>query len=140
VPSPALAAPPNLRLRSGLEIWAISFAAGLLTFLSVVLAQWLVYVLWLGKDGVRYVGGIVAAVLMTLLIQRQLSDQRRDREAARRRFELIAEMNHHIRNALQAISYERYSAPDEAASLRLKEAVERIQWVLEEILPGVQKR
>src|SRR5207237_9789422 len=75
-----------------------------------------------------------------LLIQRQLTEQRKERLAALRRFELIAEMNHHIRNALQTISYQRYTDTDPAASQRLKEAVERIQWVLEEIWPVVQKR
>jgi len=100
--------------------------------------HWLVYVLWLGMDGVRVAGGIVAGMLMMLLIQRQLSEQRKEQQESLRRFELIAEVNHHIRNALQAISYQRYGASDEAASQRLKEAVERIQWVLEEILPGMQ--
>ena len=139
--SPAVkSSTPEIRVRSVAEIWAISIASGVLTFLSVVLVHWLVYVLWLGMEGIRLVGGVVAGVAIMLLIQRALMEQRRERLESLRRFELIAEMNHHIRNALQAISYERYSAPDEATSLRLKEAVERIQWVLEEILPGVQKR
>ena len=127
-----------MRVRSVPEIWAISIASGVLTFLLVVLVHWLVYVLWLEMEGIRVVGGVVAGIAVMLLIQHALMDQRRERQESLRRFELIAEMNHHIRNALQAISYERYSA-DEAASQRLKEAVERIQWVLEEILPGVQK-
>jgi len=140
IPPPAIAAGsvPGIRVRSRLEIWAISLAAGLLTFFAVVLMHWLVYVLWLGMDGVRVAGGIVAGMLMMLLIQRQLSEQRKEQQESLRRFELIAEVNHHIRNALQAISYQRYGASDEAASQRLKEAVERIQWVLEEILPGMQ--
>ncbi len=129
-----------MRIRSNAEIWAISIFAGVVIFASAILAQWLVYVVWLGEQGLRFIGAGVAAVLMSLLIQRQLSEQRKDREAARRRFELIAEMNHHIRNALQTISYERYSAPGQATSQRLKEAVDRIEWVLKEILPGVQKR
>jgi hypothetical protein len=129
-----------MRIRSNAQIWAVSIFAGMVIFASAILVQWLVYVVWMGEQGLRFVGAGVAAVLMALLIQRQLSEQRKEREAARRRFELIAEMNHHIRNALQAISYERYSAPDEATSQRLKDAVDRIQWVLEEILPGVQKR
>ena len=127
-------------MRSAVGIWGISIASGLLVFLTATLVHWIVYNLWLGLEGTRVVGAGVAAVVMILLIQRQLTEQRKERLAALRRFELIAEMNHHIRNALQTISYQRYTDTDPAASQRLKEAVERIQWVLEEILPDVQKQ
>ena len=65
-----------------------------------------------------------------------MAASRRRRLETLRRFQIIAEMNHYIRNSLQAILYQSYSV-DEAAAVRLKDAVDRIAWVLEEVLPAV---
>jgi hypothetical protein len=44
-------------------------------------------------------------------------------------------MNHHVRNALQTISYLPYT--DQAKQVQLiQQSVNRIQWALQEILPG----
>ena len=48
---------------------------------------------------------------------------------------MIAAMNHHVRNALQAIAYAPYA--EQARQIKLiEESVDRIQWALREILPG----
>ena len=44
-------------------------------------------------------------------------------------------MNHHVRNALQAISYVPY-AEQAKQILLIQQSVNRIQWALREILPG----
>jgi len=46
------------------------------------------------------------------------------------RYRLIGEMNHHIRNALQEIALDE-------ASTNIREAVQRIDWTLHEVLPGL---
>jgi len=64
---------------------------------------------------------------------------RRDRERrdfVRERLRTISEMNHHIRNALQVISFYSYRDQDEKAVDNLKQAVNRIEWALNEVLPG----
>lgn len=48
---------------------------------------------------------------------------------------VIEEMNHHVRNALQAISWAPYTEQDKQIKL-IRDAVNRIQWALSEILPG----
>ena len=48
---------------------------------------------------------------------------------------VIEEMNHHVRNALQAISWAPYTEQDKQIKL-IGDAVNRIQWALSEILPG----
>jgi hypothetical protein len=49
---------------------------------------------------------------------------------------VIADMNHHIRNALQPILYSPY-VTEQAEQMRIiKESTERIQWALSEVLPG----
>jgi hypothetical protein len=52
------------------------------------------------------------------------------------RMRVIAEMNHHVRNALQPILYSPYMK-EQAEQVRIiQEGTERIQWALREVLPG----
>jgi signal transduction histidine kinase len=60
--------------------------------------------------------------------------ERRENVAAR--LKMIADINHHIRNALQTIQLSAYSTKDQQAISDISEAVERIQWALREVLPG----
>jgi len=52
------------------------------------------------------------------------------------RIRMIADMNHHIRNALQPILYSPF-LKEEAEQIRLiQEGTRRIEWALREVLPG----
>lgn len=73
--------------------------------------------------------GLVAGALVYVLSIRE--KQRRAYVECRLR--VIAEMNHHIRNALQVITF--YSRTGTKQQVGIVEAVERIQWALKEILP-----
>ena len=53
----------------------------------------------------------------------------------RGRMEIIAEINHHIRNALQVISYYAYREADQRVVQMIRDAVNRIDWALREVLP-----
>jgi len=77
--------------------------------------------------------GILVAV-MVIGIQRQ-SELREYRHKSA----VIAEMNHHIRNALQIIIYSasKASASDRDEADELRDAVKRIEWALREVLPAV---
>ena len=53
-----------------------------------------------------------------------------------RQMRVIAEMNHHVRNALQPILYSPYMK-EQAEQIRMIQlGTERIRWALEELLPG----
>ena len=53
-----------------------------------------------------------------------------------RQMRVIAEMNHYVRNALQPIVYSPY-LKEQAEQIRIiQQGTERIQWALEEVLPG----
>ena len=53
-----------------------------------------------------------------------------------RQMRVIAEMNHHVRNALQPILYSPY-LKEQAEQIRIvQEGIDRIQWALKEVLPG----
>jgi len=58
------------------------------------------------------------------------------RERIDQRLHLIAEMNHHIRNALQVITFSVFDPKGREVSMdKIRQAVERIQWALREVLP-----
>lgn len=77
----------------------------------------------------------LAAVIAGVLVFRLLQYERDRRNLLRHRLEIIAEMNHHVRNALQVISLSAYSNADQQQLNAVKESVNRIQWALREILP-----
>jgi hypothetical protein len=57
-------------------------------------------------------------------------------KAMLRQMKIIAEMNHHVRNALQPILYSPY-LKEQAEQVRIiQQGTERIQWALREVLPG----
>lgn len=60
---------------------------------------------------------------------------RREMELMQQRVEIVSEMNHHVRNALQVISFFARDAKDSESAERLRESIDRIQWALREVLP-----
>jgi hypothetical protein len=78
----------------------------------------------------------IASIIIGLLSYRLLVIQRQRREELRKRVETIADMNHHVRNALQVISLASHGkSQEEIATIR--ESVSRIQWALRELLPKI---
>jgi hypothetical protein len=78
--------------------------------------------------------GIVAGVMFFSLARQEKAR----RESMRERMRLIAELNHHIRNALQVIKY--YNAgecnsPETKPVQMITESAQRIEWALREFLP-----
>jgi hypothetical protein len=87
----------------------------------------------------RHVGGIslyVDDVILGLIAGFLVFfyEQRRHR-ATLDKIRVIAEMNHHVRNALQAIALSPYAEKSQQIQL-IDESAQRIQWALREILPG----
>lgn len=79
-----------------------------------------------------YMDDLLLGIVCGLLVF--IYEQRRDR-AMLDKVRVIASMNHHVRNALQAIALSPYA--EQGAQLRLlDESSQRIQWALREILPG----
>ena len=76
--------------------------------------------------------GLVAGLLFYNLALKE----RIRREIMRDRLRIIAEMNHHIRNALQVITYATAVGKDDESVELIRSSVERIEWTLREVLPG----
>ncbi|HEX2329991.1 MAG TPA: hypothetical protein VHN74_14795 [Candidatus Angelobacter sp.] len=63
----------------------------------------------------------------------------RKRELLRERMRTVAELNHHVRNALQVIKFwgvqHEQCLHDDPQIQLMKDSVERIEWALREVLP-----
>jgi hypothetical protein len=76
-------------------------------------------------------GSLVGILLLVLLVSGD-----RARHEQRKRLKLIAEMNHHVRNALQIIYSSAACSSDKRHLDQISSSVDRIDWALREILPG----
>ena len=66
--------------------------------------------------------------------------QRRQNRYLALRLEVIADMNHHVRNDLQVIQYSAYMTKDKQHIQRIEQSLGRIDWALREVLTGKQLR
>ncbi|HEX6880725.1 MAG TPA: hypothetical protein VF135_10205 [Terriglobales bacterium] len=131
---PAFLPKSSDRIRSPLQIWLTAISIGTLVFLIALALQWVIYDRFLHEDGVRIVGSAIAAIIATILVQRLETAARNQRLRERQRLEVIALLNHHIRNALQVIVSASGSS-DSTNTIRL--SAERIEWALGEVLPDL---
>lgn len=76
--------------------------------------------------------GIVAGFLFYSLT----NYERLRRNLIRDRLRTISEMNHHIRNSLQVITYASAAGKSSESVEMIRRSVERIEWALREVLPG----
>ncbi len=76
-----------------------------------------------------------SALILGLLAAKLLHNAYNARQQALARLQVIAALNHHVRNALEVISLSAYITHDEEAIRRITEGVNRIDWALREILP-----
>ncbi len=83
---------------------------------------------------VLFSNAITGAVAALFLAYRQ-QQHRREMELMEQRVQIVADMNHHIRNALQVIVYFAQNAQDRESADRLRDSIDRIQWALREVLP-----
>jgi len=78
----------------------------------------------------------VSSLAIGLLTYRLIRMHQQRREHLRQRVEVIADMNHHVRNALQVISLTAHGK-DKQEITTIRESVNRIQWALRELLPKI---
>lgn len=130
-PPPPLPAPP-LSYR---KIFALTLFAALVVFTVNAGLDWVLIHERESRIATVEVSDVLAAIIAGGLVFRLLQYERERRRLIRQRVETIADMNHHIRNALQVISSTAYSAADQQQLAAIRESVGRIQWALREILP-----
>ena len=88
----------------------------------------------LGRHAERMTAETVSALIVGCIAAMLFHIDRERRDAAQTRRQVIAEMNHHVRNALMPISLSVDVDQKESVHF-IVEGVERIEWALREILP-----
>ncbi len=120
--------------------------SGLLTavIVVVVFAVNLIQDIFLSTEGFSRWGIVVLSDIITgaiagALFYQFVKNEKNRRELIRERMRTIAELNHHIRNALQVIKFwgsqHQNCSLDEMQIRLMKDSVERIEWALREVLP-----
>ena len=89
----------------------------------------------LGRHGERMMAEGLSALIIGCLAAAlfRITTERKQLTVAR--LQVISEMNHHIRNALTAISLSAHLIPNQQSVRVIQESVDRIEWTLREILP-----
>ncbi len=77
----------------------------------------------------------ITAILIGALVAQVGLLYRQRQQRAQARVQRIAEMNHHVRNALQVITYWSLAEKEKRQVELVQDAVNRIQWALREVLP-----
>jgi hypothetical protein len=92
---------------------------------------------WLNLHNVHgflaFVDNMVAGIATGLMVL--VYERWRQREVEKK-LRTIRLMNHHVRNALQAISVTSRGLDGTEPPTRVQDAVKRIEWALREVLPG----
>ena len=124
-------------LVTGLRSTIVPIAVGLASFVVTELMHYLL-VPDLGRVWERLLAEGLSAVVVALLTAGFIHQADKRREAALLRMQVIAEMNHHIRNALAAISLSTDTIQNQQSIWVISESVDRIAWALREVLPRNQ--
>ena len=82
-----------------------------------------------------YVSDLYTCVVASIFSYLLMIYEKRRRMIMARRMAIAAEVNHHIRNALTAIVYSTSVKRDQPLQSVLKDATDRIDWVLTTVLP-----
>ena len=82
-----------------------------------------------------YASDLYTCVVAFILFYLLMIYEKRRRVSCARRMAIAAEVNHHIRNALTVIVYSASVRSDQSLQSTLKDATDRIDWVLTTVLP-----
>lgn len=109
-----------------------SFLLGFCTFLMGALLELAFQKMFATKAAVfidDVLVGIAAGLVMFAYEQQRYRD-------LTRKLAMMTSMNHHVRNALQAILYSPYAEEQSEQIKVIQDAVNRIQWSLDKVLGG----
>jgi hypothetical protein len=119
--------PVTLRRRA---VYSFGLGCGIFLLgvtLRTLLTNW-------GVSGVTaVVDDLLIGILSGVLV---FAYERHQHKLILEKMRVVADMNHHIRNALQPIMYSPY-LKEQAEQVRIiQEGTRRIEWALREVLPG----
>lgn len=114
-------------LGAAIGVGAVSFLA------TELMHYWLVPDL--GRNHERLLAEGLSALIVSCLIAKLAQMSRQQHRLTLARMQVIAEMNHHIRNALAPISLSVDAIENQQLIRVISDGLDRIDWALREILP-----
>ena len=115
-----------------IRICAVIF--GLLICLISVAADSALHWFGFGQVATVAVSDGVAGTFAAFFVIRLMDERLHRRRRVEERLRLIADLNHHIRNALSTIQLTCYVAGNQQAIEAVDESIRRIDWALREVL------
>jgi hypothetical protein len=109
-----------------------SFLLGFCTFLLGVLLE-MVFQKFSVTGATALIDNVLVGIAAGLVVFAY--EQQRYRDLTRK-LTVVTSMNHHVRNALQAILYSPYALEQTEQIKVIQDSVNRIQWALNEVLAG----
>jgi signal transduction histidine kinase len=122
--------PVTVAVLTGVVVVATSLGAGLL----LIRAHGSGWPWWFHGIAIASITGFMAALITYFVCISWL----RDRNRAKNQEQIIAEVNHHINNALTVIRG-RKLLPETESDRIIETEIERISWAIKEILPNVRE-
>ena len=119
------------------SLWLIAGAMGLVVFVASVGLD-LVLLQHQETPAVIVISNGLVALLAATLMYTLLAYGRRQRRLVMERMAALNEVNHHIRNALQALAFTAGALQGTKEGVTVNESIQRIQWALLEVLPKVE--
>lgn len=119
------------------NLWPIAGAVGLVMFVGSVGFDIVLLKHQETPAAIMISNGLVA-LLAAMLVYTLLAYGREQRRLIMERMEALNEVNHHIRNALQALAFTEGALKGTKEGVTVSESVQRIQWALLEVLPKVE--
>ncbi len=121
------------------RLWLAVVLVALISFsLGLLLDVLLIHARGMSQLQAAAILDAVFALIVAALFYKLVIYDRERRIKVVERLETIDLMNHHIRNALQVISFNTHSQTDGPELAEINRAMNRIQWALREILPKVE--
>lgn len=119
------------------NLWPIAGAVGLVMFVASVGFDLVLLKRQEPLAAIVISNGLVA-LLAAMLVFTLLGYGRKQRRLIMERMEALNEVNHHIRNALQALAFTEGALKGTKEGAVVNESIKRIQWALLEVLPKVE--
>lgn len=130
-------------------IWSVTVGGTLFLLSLTLFSQWLLYHHWHFHSfhGFRWGTDLVMVPAVAVMLRLVMYQAQRRRQATINRFVVVAEANHHIRNALAVLVAASYLQGEERQKSDLpktyaviQEAIERIERTLAEVLPQLNDK
>ena len=115
------------------RIILLAVGVGLVSFLVTELMHYML-VPDLGRRWERLLAEAVSGIVVAMLTAKFMEVENQRQESALLRMQVISEMNHHVRNALAAITLSTNTIQNRQSIRVISQSVDRIEWTLREIL------